>query len=263
MSGHGHPAKRTMKNGLNKFIAANKRVSIGLERYLPQVRPNPFELYAERVSALLEAESPTVIADIGGGRSCTFAHLRPAGSRSRIVAVDVSAEELALNDEVDEKRVADVIEGLPFEDGELDAVVSSSLLEHLSDVEAFVSHSARVLKPGGRWIHVLPSKFAPFSLANQIIPRRFRRRVLFALLPETRGKCGFEAYYDRCYYSALIPLLERHGFEIEDVYVGYFQSWYLSFFLPAFLVSAAYELALYMLGAKNLAAYLVVSASKR
>jgi 2-polyprenyl-6-hydroxyphenyl methylase/3-demethylubiquinone-9 3-methyltransferase len=252
-----------MKEFFRTLVDANTRVSIGLERYLPHARPNPFELYADRVAALFESETPLTIADIGGGRSCTFAHLRPRGNRSRIVAVDISADELALNDQVDEKRVADVVERLPFADGELDAIVSSSLLEHLRDVDAFIESSARALKPGGRWIHVLPSKFAPFSIANQLLPRRLGRRVLFSLLPETQGKCGFRAYYDRCYYSALLALLERHGFEVEEVYVGYFQSWYLSFFLPAFLASALYELVIYKLGAKNLAAYLVVSARRR
>ena len=252
-----------MKNALRAFFEANKRISIGLERYLPHARPNPFDAYTEIVADLIGRKDGQVIVDVGGGRSCTFAHVRPPGSTSRIVAVDVSSEQLALNNDVDEKRVADVVKELPFEPAEVDAIVSSSVLEHLDDVEAFVANSRRALKPGGYWVHVFPSKFAPFSIANQLLPSTLGRRVLLALMPETEGKCGFRAYYDRCYYSACTALLRRHGFEVTDVRVGYFQSWYLSFFLPAFLLSAAYELALYKLGARNLAAYLVVVARKK
>ena len=241
----------------------NERASLGLERHLPQARENPYHAYRELVGELLRKRDGIVVVDVGGGRESTVAQLRPAGSTTRLIAVDISAEELALNDAVDEKRVADVVQGLPFDSGEVDAIVSSSVLEHLENLEAFVAHSARVLKPGGYWIHVFSSKFAPYSIANQLLPEHLAHRILLALKPGTEGKCGFRAYYDRCYYSAARRLLRRHGFDEVEVRVSYYQSWYVTSFLPAYLLSSFYELVVRAFKARNLGAYVVVVARKR
>jgi len=46
---------------------------------------------------------------------------------------------------------------LPFPDRSFDLVFSSNVLEHIQHVEAFQAEIRRVLKPGGRAAHVLPS----------------------------------------------------------------------------------------------------------
>lgn len=46
---------------------------------------------------------------------------------------------------------------LPFPDRSFDVVFSSNVLEHIPHVEAFQAEIRRVLKPGGRAVHVLPS----------------------------------------------------------------------------------------------------------
>ncbi len=49
--------------------------------------------------------------------------------------------------------------GLPFPDGEFDAVLSCGVLEHVEDSAASLREIARVLKPGGRFfIYNLPNK---------------------------------------------------------------------------------------------------------
>lgn len=46
---------------------------------------------------------------------------------------------------------------LPFTDAAFDVVFSSHVLEHVRDGESFQAEIARVLRPGGRAIHVLPT----------------------------------------------------------------------------------------------------------
>lgn len=46
---------------------------------------------------------------------------------------------------------------IPFPDDEFDVVFSSHVLEHVAEVAAFVEEIARVLKPGGIAIHIIPS----------------------------------------------------------------------------------------------------------
>jgi len=46
---------------------------------------------------------------------------------------------------------------LPFEDDTFDAVFSSNVLEHLHDLPAALAEQARVLRAGGRAVHLMPS----------------------------------------------------------------------------------------------------------
>ncbi len=46
---------------------------------------------------------------------------------------------------------------LPFPDACFDAVMSSNVLEHVKDLPATLRELARVLKPGGTMVHVVPS----------------------------------------------------------------------------------------------------------
>jgi SAM-dependent methyltransferase len=203
-----------------------------------------------------------LVVDVGGGKSCPFAANRDPSRGTRIVAVYISLEELEQNLDVDEKRIADIMRELPFKDGEVDLLVSRSVLEHLEDIERFLENSSRVLKQGGHIIHMFPSKYAPFALINQLLPNSIARRLLFSIYPDAKGIAGFPASYDRCYYSAIVSLLAKHGFELVDVDLSYYQSHYFAFFLPLFLLSAFYETAVHALGAKNLCAYILLVARK-
>jgi ubiquinone/menaquinone biosynthesis C-methylase UbiE len=255
-------------NPARTLVEWNRRVCWALTPHLPQAKIDLEHLnrrYEELLAEAMSTESALLVVDAGAGKESRFVRGRSAVSAAKVVGVDVSADELALNRDVDEKCVVDVETGLPFETGSVDVVTSNALLEHLPDVEAFIAHSARVLRPGGRWLHLFTSKFAPFAIVNQLLPDSVAERVLDVLLPHQRqdGTIGFRAYYDRCYASALRKLLYAHGFDVVTIRPSYSQSYYFDFLIPLFLLSASYEAVVARLGATNLAAYLLVDARRR
>jgi SAM-dependent methyltransferase len=213
---------------------------------------------ATHVNAL---PSGSIVVDIGSGKECRFARYRRPGGGVRVVGVDVSADELARNKDVDEKRVADVAGGVPFGEAEVDLIASHAVLEHLHDTEAFIADSARVLTGGGYAIHLFASKFSPFALLNSLLPPPVSKRLLEFFHPESRG-LGFRAHYDRTYPSAISSLLRKHGFEVVASEVSYYQSNYYNFFLPLYLLSVVYEVVVYAVGAENLAAKVMIVARK-
>jgi SAM-dependent methyltransferase len=248
---------------LRTLFNANRRMSRWLEARLPQAKADPYGDYARLVADRMNARPQQLLADIGGGRSCPFAEYRRPELETRIVAVDVSEDEIRLNSDVDETRVADIMQDLPFETSEVDMIVSRSVLEHLDDLEAFVIASKRVLKPGGSFIHVFPNRYALFAVLNRALPHRISQRLLYFFQPQMAGICGFPAFYDRCSYTEIKDLLIAHGFEVERVDVSYYQSRYFDFFFPAFVVSAVYEMIVRALGARDLGAYVTVVAHRR
>lgn len=253
-----------MSTGLvTRFMLANKALARKVEKRLPNARVDLGSEHEQVVARYMNARTGAVVADIGGGRSSRFARLRTSQSTARIVAVDVSAEELELNTDADEKRVADATRKLPFADQEVDLVISSAVLEHLRPVEGFVAESSRVLKPGGYAIHTFSTKFAPYAIANQLLPQPLSKRIVHFIEPGSEGILGFPAYYDQCYASAITRLHLKHGFEVVDLRASYYQSTYFSFFFPFYLLSALWDLGTYAAGVKNLARSLLLVARKR
>ena len=204
------------------------------------------------------------MADIGAGLSLPYAKRRNPDDGVTIVGVDISEEDMASNESLDERRVADVVAGpLPFDDGELDLIVSSSVLEHLQDLEAFVAEAARVLRPGGGFIHVFPSRYASFAILNRLLPHALKRRLLHYVHPGTVGTQGFPAYYDRCYHSAYAALLRRYGFEVDRTRASYYGSApYFSIFFPAYALVLGLEVLAKATGNLDLCTTLLVSARK-
>ena len=137
-----------------------------------------------------------------------------------------------------------------------------SVLEHLNNLESAVKEVSRILKKGGKFISVLPSKFALFAIINQLLQNWFVRKILFAIRPEAKGFGGFVAYCNRCYYPALKNLLAKYGFSNIALMFDYNQSGYFSFFVPFGLIALCWDCLMYILHVKPLCAYICFTAEK-
>jgi SAM-dependent methyltransferase len=247
---------------LQRFFALNRELCEKIGSHLPQTKPNFWERYVKSVARYMNAKPKQIVVDIGSGKHCFFARYRDPAMQTRIIGVDISEEELKENRDVDEVRIADAGRELPFADGEVDMIVSQSAIEHLRDVNQFVKEAARVLRPGGAFIHLFPSKNAPFALFKRMVPNRLSRGCLHFFWPESRQWGGFEAYYDNCSYRAVQKLLAKHDFELISIETSYYQSNYYAFFAPFFLLSALYEMLIHKLGLRFLCAHILVEAAK-
>jgi ubiquinone/menaquinone biosynthesis C-methylase UbiE len=212
------------------------------------------------VDAAHSLDPGSAIVDLGGGRYCPFASEVDRSRGIRIVAVDVSQAELDANETVDETRLANVAEGLPFRDGEVSLLVSRTLLEHVKGVPAAIGHIGRVVAPGGCTIHLVPCRNALFALAARAIPWRIAKPALDRLVPAAKGVVEFEPYYDSCEPDELERLFREAGFSKVEVWVCWGQTGYFEAFFPAFLAVWAYQALMRRLGIRRLAAYAVVEA---
>jgi SAM-dependent methyltransferase len=249
---------------LRAVINANVQWSRATERRLRLPTDKTLWQRFEREAAGLIKALPdgATVLDLGGGRRCVYAGSVEPPGRVKLVAVDISAEELAMNDNVSEKRVADVALGLPMPDGSVDLILSRALLEHVHGVPAAIQHMARVLKPDGVALHLVPCRYSLFGLAARLLPFGPLVRLVHVVMPWTRGNVEFPVVYDHCYPQALEKEFRAAGFSRVESWITWAQPGYFEAVYPAFLLQALYEWAVRHLRLRRLAAYTVVRATR-
>lgn len=246
------------------MIAASVRMSLLIDRRGWVESDQPLWRQFERSvsDALHGVPDGGVFVDLGGGRTCVYEAAVPRHRGVLLVAVDISAEELAHNTVADVTKVADVAKGLPFANGEVDLLVSRVVLEHVDGVPEAIRHIHRVLKPGGRTIHFVPGRYATFALAARLLPFKPLLRLLHFAIPSSVGVVEFDVYYDRTDPVALERVFREAGFSEVSISWTAAQADYFRPFLPAYVAVALYQWLVRALRIRRLAAYVIVDARR-
>lgn len=218
--------------------------------------------FEEQASAAIRAlPDGAVVLDLGGGANFFYAHaIEPVG-RIKVIAVDISAEELELNKDVDDTYVADVSKEIPLPDASVDLILSKALLEHVDGVPAAIGEMGRVLRPGGTALHLVPCRYSLFGIGARLLPFGPLLKLTLKLAPWFQTEnFGFAVYYDHCYPSALRHELEKAGFSNIELQVSYACEKFFVGVYPIYLLHAAYEQVVRRLRIRQLAAYTIVKA---
>jgi ubiquinone/menaquinone biosynthesis C-methylase UbiE len=247
-----------------RLVDANVELSARTERRfrLPSDKPlwRRFEREAgERIASL---DDGATVLDLGGGRRCVYAAQVKPSQQITLVAVDVSSEELALNTEADETRVADIAQNLPFADASVDLVLSRMLLEHVDGVPAAAHNMARVLKPGGTALHLLPARYALFAMAARLLPFGMLLSALHRVVPATQGQVEFEVFYDHGHPDAMEQAFRCAGFSEVEIETVWGQPGYFEWCFPLFLLHGLYARVCEALDVRRLASYMLVRATR-
>ena len=249
---------------LRGFFRANVRACDAIESLLPRsFNRSLLALHENRAAEEMNRRDGQIVVDIGGGHLCPFARHRQAGRGTILLALDILESQLRRNLVTDWRLAADACRTLPLADRSVDVIVTRSVLEHLRENEPFVRECHRILRPGGRCVHVMPARYAPFAILNRLIPERIGQKLLFYFFPEWKEECGFHAYYANCYHPRIEELFSASGFHVQEVQFRFYQSIYYKFFVPFYLVSLGYDFAVWAIGARRLACQILLIAEKR
>jgi SAM-dependent methyltransferase len=223
---------------------------------------DPVHPYAEPFWAALgpHLRPELEVLDVGSGRRPVVRPVdRLAGWTYAGLDIDGTELDRAGPDGYDEHLVGDITERDPAREERFDLVISRFLLEHVKPIDAALENMRRALKPGGQLVSLLPGRFAPFSLANQVLPHPVSQKLLKWTI---RREAVFPAHYDRCWHSALVRLVAAGGWSSGEVTPVYASAQYLRF---SRVLQAGYlgleELYL-RADRPNLASYYVISATR-
>lgn len=247
----------------HSVIEANVRFSraTGQRLHLPSEALVWDSFEAEVGAAIRALPDGAAVLDLGGGRNFFYAGEVDPPGRLKVIAVDISPAELALNKDVDETYVADVSKYIPLPDASVDLLMSKALLEHVDGVPAAIREMSRVLRPGATTLHLVPCRYSLFGMGARLLPFGPLLRLTLKLAPWFRNEnFGFKVHYDHCYPGALEREFRTAGF--SDVQLQVFwtcEKFFLGVY-PIYLLYAAYEQVVRRLRIRRLAAYAIVRA---
>jgi len=159
------------------------------------------------------------LLDLGCGPGFYTAALRATGAE--VIPVDNSEEELTLAGQPPAGALIADAGALPLEDGSVDGVFCSNLLEHTPDAEPVIAEIERVLAPGG-WAYVSWTNwYSPWG-GHDMTPYQYLGPTLGPKLYERRHgpppKNGYGDGLWACHIGATLRLVRsRPGLEIEHV----------------------------------------------
>lgn len=155
--------------------------------------------------------SGTTVLDLGCGGGFMAEALAERGAR--VTGIDPAEKAIeaarvhAAGEGLDIRYDVGVGENLPYADGAFDAVVCVDVLEHVSDLDRVIAETARVLKPGGRFL---------FDTINDNLLARLvvitAAEDILHLLP--KGTHDPDLFIEK---GDLMRRLKREGFEVGRI----------------------------------------------
>lgn len=143
-----------------------------------------------------------------------------------------------------------------------DSVISTTLFEHVPDVDASFKAIYDSLNEGGQTHHYIPSKWNSKGIILQIIGPKLQKRLIPLLRPGTEDVTGYPTFFHHCSVPAMRKLLLKHGFKDLDFKVYYRANDYWAFFIPLYILFSLMENVTRMFNIKILASGFVVTARK-
>lgn len=239
---------------LRSFFASNKRLSQAITPdHFHEV--NVFAAYHKIGAMLLSHPDTRIVLDVGAGKHWHFPEHYKSWYSIKLIGLDIDGAEMKDNLLLDEKLECDAVEKIPISAGTVDLVMIRSGVEHFSNNQKFLKNAFDVLRPGGYLLAQFPGRYAPFAVANRLLPRSASKKVLAVSMGEASEQLGFVAHYDRTNYSAFRKMAETTGFKVVYHLSGYNSSSYFEFFVPLYVLSYLYDSTMHAVGLRDLAAY--------
>ena len=194
--------------------------------------PRDRDVYHQAISGAL---SPGMtVLDVGCGKGLLNPYPWKDVAETRVIGLDPDPE-AEENPLVDEFHLLRGSEDWTVQTGTIDLAVCRYVLEHVEDPGAFLRSLGRVLKPGGRFVFLTPSKYYPVMVVSHWLPHRLHQSIL-ARTKKSAGNDVFPTFYRMNTKRDLRRQADEYGLRVERLEQRDYQpADYFDFHMLAFL----------------------------
>ena len=164
--------------------------------------------------------------DLGCGEGPWLKRCR--GKAERMIGIDISQYILEKIPNFNNEFVLICASALdiPLEDGSIDMIFSTDVLEHVADGRQMIKECHRILKKNGKIILVTPNRHRYILLIKKLIPKKLLQKLKKRLgqdfhvsdmeqQSETLAKYDIHIHEHEYTFSELNKLLKKQGFNVE------------------------------------------------
>jgi hypothetical protein len=218
---------------LHALIHANKRISSEFNRRFGVYEKNCKAILLDQLKIYLKSRNRPRILEVGGIDRPLLA--RNAGMY--YCGIDIEFKENC-KDIYDDFFVQSIEDPLIHQ---FDAIISTTVLEHVKNNKATLNTCYTALNSGGMMIHYLPSKYHPYSFILRLVTPRLQKMIIAKLRPEAMGVTGYPAFFDLCSPRSMCSALQQQGFKEISLIPFYQGAAYFNFCFPLYLLVLFYE----------------------
>lgn len=190
---------------------------------------NASHIYDDFFSYLQELiQKPEIkrVCEVGGGANPAIPLDLIEKYEVEYTLLDISSEELEKAPNGYHKIQADIASPNLNLHEQYDLIFSIMLAEHVQDGAIFHKNVLNLLQEGGYALHVFPTFYALPFVANQLLPEKLAKFILWTLAPHRitdDRKLKFPAYYSWCRgpLKSQINKFENLGYQVQK-YIGFF-----------------------------------------
>lgn len=202
-----------VKELVRKQLRRRREACFELQRRYYDTRGwvHAYRIYEREALARLPAGG--AVLDIGCGRD--FASAGALLSRSTDVhGIDPEADDRADGGMAMLRQASG--EAIPFEEGRFDLVIARSVLEHLERPDRVFAEIARVLRAGGAFVFLTPSRFDYVSIIASLVPNSWHPGIV-RFAEGRREQDTFPTRYRANTRAAVSRLAAGSGLRVESI----------------------------------------------
>lgn len=177
---------RAARHVYGKFA---QRMLSEAETGMEAAEPDALSGLQARLDELLDGIRPVYMLDAGCGKDRVI----PIADELNIVGVDISADELAKNNSLDEAIVGD-IQTCDLGDSRFDVIVCWNVLEHIEDPSKALLNFKKALKPHGVLVVAVPHAMSIKGLVTRFTPHWFHERFRGWIRRRPSDELTFKAF---------------------------------------------------------------------
>jgi len=206
---------------MDKTIYESREAYANYDRDFVQMKKRYYYFFS-----LLNQHKPNDVLEIGCGDGYSLELFKKEYNECNYKGVDISEKALAIcKDKGFDVKLGDIEKEIPYEDNSFDFIIAGEVIEHIHEVDKFVSEISRILKPNGILVITTPNLtcwynrifmflgFYPLGIELSYKNKTYGRKLIYKIFNLGNRIVGHKTLFN---YSSLKDILNEYNLLVTE-----------------------------------------------